>query len=273
MNNNKKELKMTDDLFFKHLMINSQNIRTLLCQKLIGNEVKLETTAIVNTELDIEYQNLKLHILDILAIDEHGHQYNIEMQCSPIKENNFKRFLVYGYKMITTSFKKGQDYTDLKPVYQLIINASKKDIGDFHHYEHIIELCDDKYKKIPDNYSLIHMHLIQLHHIDELGDIHLQDEFNKAMYTFKNGRENDIIDSSKVVEEMINMFDHYVIDHDTLMEINEERDTAWTNTVLHEARDEAKLETYIELYHAGDINYERLKELSKLTDEQLNERI
>ncbi len=53
--------------------------------------------------------------LDILALDESGKQYNVEMQIAP-KINYENRSLYYWAKLYASQMKKGEEYKKLRPV-------------------------------------------------------------------------------------------------------------------------------------------------------------
>ena len=105
---------------------------------------------------------LKESILDIKAIDENGHWYNIEMQASSDPEY-FRRALFYWAKVYTNQINKGDKYSKLKKtigIHFLDFYCIESYRPDYHHK---INLANFKNPKlVPYGIDLLEMHLIEL---------------------------------------------------------------------------------------------------------------
>ena len=67
-----------------------------------------------------DFQDDKLSILDIRAVDERGAIYDIEMQLS-IFAGLVKRIVFYGCEIYADQLRSGDNYADLKPVYAICL--------------------------------------------------------------------------------------------------------------------------------------------------------
>ena len=71
-----------------------------------------------------DFQDDKLSILDIRAVDERGAIYDIEMQLS-IFAGLVKRIVFYGCEIYADQLRSGDNYADLKPVYAICLLEEK----------------------------------------------------------------------------------------------------------------------------------------------------
>jgi predicted transposase/invertase (TIGR01784 family) len=67
-----------------------------------------------------DFQNDKLSILDIRAVDQRGAIYDVEMQLST-HSGLVKRIVFYGCEVYAGQLKAGDDYSVLKPVYSICL--------------------------------------------------------------------------------------------------------------------------------------------------------
>ena len=67
-----------------------------------------------------DFQNDKLSILDIKAVDQKGAIYDIEMQISNFS-GLIKRFVFYGCEVYAGQLRAGDDYSQLKPVFSICL--------------------------------------------------------------------------------------------------------------------------------------------------------
>lgn len=76
---------------------------------------KIAEIEIIDPTLLPRWKDEKLSIIDMHAIDEHGHQYDIEVQSA--NERGFReRMLYYWARMYGDQLEKGSDYWKLRPV-------------------------------------------------------------------------------------------------------------------------------------------------------------
>ena len=104
-----------NDLVFKMLFANSLPLLTDLINAVRCNEPPIVVESVQNPRIDAEEWQGKFIILDILAKDEAGHYYNIEMQMSK-REQWSARSMVYLAKTLAGQLKSGSNYAALKPV-------------------------------------------------------------------------------------------------------------------------------------------------------------
>jgi predicted transposase/invertase (TIGR01784 family) len=104
-----------NDLVFKMLFANSLPLLTDLINAVRCNEPPIVVESVQNPRIEAEEWQGKFIILDILAKDEAGHYYNIEMQMSKREQWN-ARSMVYLAKTLAGQLKSGDNYASLKPV-------------------------------------------------------------------------------------------------------------------------------------------------------------
>ena len=67
-----------------------------------------------------EFEDDKLSVLDIRAVDQHGAIYDIEMQMSN-RRGLIHRLVFYGCEIYADQMRAGDDYQELKPVYAICL--------------------------------------------------------------------------------------------------------------------------------------------------------
>ncbi len=207
------------DGFFHYLVKHHDGIRKTLCQKMIEGHTIVETT-VVDGQKEAEFYDSKNLVLDILAKDESGNLYNIEMQCYTINQNEMIRFQLYDFRVIADEAKSGIEYKEVKPLKQMIINASKP-IEGLSEYIHHFELYD-KQNQVSMPYSLFEVYIIQLAYL-EMENINIE-EFDELMYLFKNDKAYDKIEVHRNVLEAINMHIKFNMSEERYKALRRERD-------------------------------------------------
>ena len=121
-----------NDVFFKYMLIGddagSALLRSRIIEEIYG--LKVHETKVLNPELLPEAFFGKRAVLDVVLEDEAGHFYDLEMQVSGYTQKEQLRFQQYGYRLVGRQLKQGDEYTELKPFYQIIfMNYKPKDTG------------------------------------------------------------------------------------------------------------------------------------------------
>ena len=121
-----------NDVFFKYMLIGddagSALLRSRIIEEIYG--LKVHETKVLNPELLPEAFFGKRAVLDVVLEDEAGHFYDLEMQVSGYTQKEQLRFQQYGYRLVGRQLKQGDEYTELKPFYQIIfMNDKPKDGG------------------------------------------------------------------------------------------------------------------------------------------------
>ena len=215
----KKVDRYSHDAFFHYLLTRHNDIRKSFCQWMIP-DCKLVETTVINGEYYPTYKEGKRLVLDVLAKDENGNMYNMEMQCYDIKQDEIARFQLYAYRALSDEMKKGMSYSEVKPFRQMIINNAKSLEG-FSDYIHHFTINDEKTRKqLP--YSLYEIYLIQPQYLD-MENIEIE-EFDEFMYLFKNDRVYDKIEVHKNVQEAIAMHEEYLDSRERIAAIERERE-------------------------------------------------
>ena len=107
-----------NDVFFKYMLIGedagSAMLRSRIIEEIYG--LKVQKTQVLNPEL--------------LPEAFFGKRADLEMQVSGYTKEEQLRFQQYGYRLAGRQLKQGNDYTKLKPFYQIIfMNYKPKDTG------------------------------------------------------------------------------------------------------------------------------------------------
>ena len=200
----KEFVKYTNDLFFHYLMINNEKIRTLFCQELVPDRTLIKTTVQNEKRYGKGYREKNM-ILDLVASDETGAIYNIEMQTYGLGKDVMIRFQLYGADLLRHEIKSGKSYQDVQDVRQMIINAAN-DCEDCHEYKHHFILYD-KDHNVEYPFNKLHITLIQLKHIQQNENMTV---FDQLMYLFHYNRTYDTIKTNQLVKEAITMHDDYI---------------------------------------------------------------
>ena len=175
------------DHFFHYLLMHNEDVRLWLCQLTTKRNI-ISTYVMPEAMYGDDYLGKKL-ITDIMAEDEEGHHYILEMQSGSITNNDLIRFQCYLGKRLAENAKISQKYQDIKSVYMLIIDAgsARKDLP--HHFqENYTMRGEHNQSELP--FNKMHLSIIQTKYIEEF----IEDERNKdiknsigqLMYLFKN---------------------------------------------------------------------------------------
>ena len=200
----KEFVKYTNDLFFHYLMVNNEKIRTLFCQELVPDKDIISTTVQNEKRYGKQYREKNM-ILDLVASDEKGNIYNIEMQTYGLGKDIMIRFQLYGTDLLRHEIKSGKSYQDVQDVRQMIINAAN-DCENCHEYKHHFVLYD-KDHNVEYPFNKLHITLIQLKHIPQNENMSV---FDQLMYLFHYNRTYDKIKTDQLVKEAITMHDDYI---------------------------------------------------------------
>ena len=200
----KEFVKYTNDLFFHYLMVNNEKIRTLFCQELVPDKDIISTTVQNEKRYGKQYREKNM-ILDLVASDEKGNIYNIEMQTYGLGKDIMIRFQLYGADLLRHEIKSGKSYQDVQDVRQMIINAAN-DCENCHEYKHHFVLYD-KDHNVEYPFNKLHITLIQLKHIPQNENMSV---FDQLMYLFHYNRTYDKIKTDQLVKEAITMHDDYI---------------------------------------------------------------
>jgi hypothetical protein len=229
MNKNRENfIKYSNDLYFHHLLVKNERIRILICQELVSDR-KIISIKLKNAQqYGKSYYEKKL-ILDILAIDDVGDLYNIELQTYGLNEEILVRFELYNAELLRQQVKQGEDYTSAHVVRSLIIS-----------YGHILDnapLYKCHFRMVDDEHHIVYpfnrmeITIIQLEYINQV--INEMTSFNQLMYLFKNEKPYDKIEIDYRIKEAIQMHDKYISSEESYLEYLDRLD----NEILLRSRD------------------------------------
>ena len=185
-----------NDVLFKFTLRDDQDPDCLYLLKLIiENIAGIECCSlkVQNPELNPQHVEDKDMILDVRVINEKDEICDVEMQNSSLDQEQYQRFQIYGARLLVEQQKRGQDYvSNIHHVFQLIfIDDLDKDN---------LVLIDRYVSKNEEGhiekYHLITRIYIYLPYINLLKKEKGLDKFNEleiAIYIFKNGIDDDII--------------------------------------------------------------------------------
>ena len=227
MNKNRENfIKYSNDLYFHHLLVENERIRTLIYQELVSDR-KIISTKLKNAQqYGKSYYEL---ILDILAVDDIGDIYNIELQTYGLNEEILVRFELYNAELLRQQVKQGEDYTSAHVVRSLIIS-----------YGHILDnapLYKCHFRMVDDEHHIVYpfnraeITIIQLEYINQA--INEMTTFNQLMYLFKNEKPYDKIEIDYRIKEAIQMHDRYISSDESYQEYLDRLD----NEILLRSRD------------------------------------
>ena len=229
MNKNRENFKKySNDLYFHHLLVENERIRTLICQELILDREIVSTKLKNAQQYGKNFYEKKL-ILDILAIDDVGDLYNIELQTYGLNEEILVRFELYNAELLRQQVKQGEDYTSAHVVRSLIIS-----------YGHILDnapLYKCYFRMVDDEHHIVYpfnrmeITIIQLEYINQV--INEMTSFNQLMYLFKNEKPYDKIEIDYRIKEAIQMHDRYISSDESYQEYLDRLD----NEILLRSRD------------------------------------
>jgi len=115
-------IRPTNDFAFKKTFGSPENKVALisLLNAILTLPVPIVDVTIENPYNWQDFQNDKLSILDIRAVDQRGAIYDVEMQLST-HSGLVKRIVFYGCEVYAGQLKAGDDYSKLKPVYSICL--------------------------------------------------------------------------------------------------------------------------------------------------------
>ena len=123
-----RQLELTDDIVFKMFFAgNTPESKKCLCSFLsavIGKQVK--NVEVTNSEILPDVLDDKSSRLDINCVFDNGDKADIEMQCSNQQDDQRNRALYYGGKLVATSLKKGELYSEMRKSYQITVTNYKE---------------------------------------------------------------------------------------------------------------------------------------------------
>ncbi len=207
------------DAFFHYLVSKHDAIRLIFCQKMV-KEYKIIETTVIKSEYYPSHNQGKKFVLDILAKDDQGHLYNIEMQCYMIDDEEMIRFQLYAHRVLSDEAKKGISNKEVKPLRQMIINTSKPLEGLNQYIHHFVMYDIENEVRLPN--SLYEVYLVQLAYLN-MEEIKIE-AFDELMYLFKNNQAYDKIEVHKNVVEAMTMHEEYMNSAQRLGAIQRERD-------------------------------------------------
>ena len=225
----KKVSKYSHYAFVHYLFTHSSNIRLLFCQKIIKDR-KIISTKIENSIFSGDASTVKDSILDIVAVDDAGEYYNIEMQAYDITESEMNRFQIYTGILLRIQSEKGKGYETIYPVHQILINVGRPIENLNHFYHHFISY--DVEHQINQPYSKSDLHIFQLAYLEEEE---VTDDFHQIMYLFKNDCLYDTINIGDLAKEAINMHESYIDSEEYWIALRKELAEYRDNTRRREA--------------------------------------
>lgn len=229
MNKNRENfIKYSNDLYFHHLLVENERIRTLICQELVSDR-KIISTKLKNAQqYGKSYYEKKL-ILDILAVDDIGDIYNIELQTYGLNEEILVRFELYNAELLRQQVKQEEDYTSAHVVRSLIISYGHI-LENAPYYKCHFEMVDDEHHMVYP-FNRMEITIIQLEYIDQV--INEMTSFNQLMYLFKKEKPYDKIEIDYRIKEAIQMHDKYISSDESYQEYLDRLD----NEILLRSRD------------------------------------
>ncbi len=210
-----------------------------------------------------DFQDDKLSILDIKAIDQAGAIYDVEVQL-PSYSGLIQRFVFYGCEIYAGQLRAGDDYSQLKPAFSICLVDGKiwKDSAQVHH----------RFQFIDRNSGRTLNDTLEIHTL-ELGCYHLKEKdlatasiLDCWLYWLIHAHEYE-------PEELLRLFPQAAIQHATqtltrIAEVTEDkamydsrekaiRDKQWEhNALLNEGFLKGKIEGKIEGKLEGKIEGE-----------------
>ena len=188
-----------NDVFFKYMLIgedaDSEMLRSRIIEEIYG--LKVQKTRVLNPELLPEVFFGKRAVLDVVLEDETGHFYDLEMQVSGYTREEQLRFQQYGYRLVGRQLKQGDDYTRLKPFYQIIfLNCRPNDTGRMiRHYT----VKDEDNREEPNgtlHRAIVFLPLIR-QRIREVGGVENLTEFETFCYVLAYNPDDVILNMKR----------------------------------------------------------------------------
>ena len=188
-----------NDVFFKYMLIGddagSALLRSRIIEEIYG--LKVHETKVLNPELLPEAFFGKRAVLDVVLEDEAGHFYDLEMQVSGYTQKEQLRFQQYGYRLVGRQLKQGDEYTELKPFYQIIfMNDKPRDGGRMiRHYK----VKDEDNQEEPNgtlNRAIVFLPMIK-QRVKEVGGVENLTEFETFCYVLAYNPDDAILNMKR----------------------------------------------------------------------------
>ena len=188
-----------NDVFFKYMLIGedagSAMLRSRIIEEIYG--LKVQKTQVLNPELLPEAFFGKRAVLDVVLEDETGHLYDLEMQVSGYTKEEQLRFQQYGYRLVGRQLKQGDDYTKLKPFYQIIFMNSMPKAGGrmIRHYT----VKDEDNREEPNgtlHRAIVFLPMIR-QRVKEVGGIENLTEFETFCYVLAYNPDDAILNMKR----------------------------------------------------------------------------
>ena len=129
-------IRPTNDFAFKKTFGSPGNTLALisLLNAILNLPVPIVKVTIQNPFNPQDFQDDKLSVLDIRAVDQRGAIYDIEMQLS-VSPGLTKRIVFYGCEVYAGQMRAGDQYHELKPVYSICLLEGRlwEDSARVHH--------------------------------------------------------------------------------------------------------------------------------------------
>lgn len=257
----------------------SERIRIQLVELLIHK--RITSCILLNSEMTSHKAMGKTTILDVLARDEEGVLYDLEMQTTGNTKSEIRRFDAYEAQMILSQLKKGDDYDVLQATYQILfINAYATETNHslLNHYQWRNEEgeCD---------FSQRHRIVLSLAAVNEIVEGREENELSELeqmSYLFKNGKPYGKMEvQGKLVKMIMEKYNNYLGDKwfwsdEMVMKIGKRREQLLKQDYyeegvekgLIEGKQQSLIETLLEqIQMKYEVNAEEW--LSTLTYEQL----
>ncbi len=200
----KTKIDYKNDFAFRYILGSNTPDSIYLLTILIEGalNIKLKELHILNPELIPSQLDDKDMILDLRVKTDQNEEIDIEMQNSCFSETLRKRFQLYGAKLLSEQLKAGEPYCKLHHVSQIIfIDGMNKKTDE------LVDTYESRNKKgIREKESLLTRAYVQLPYINEMikqKKIEEFSDFELAVYAFKNGFDDVIMNlKKKVIETM-----------------------------------------------------------------------
>jgi predicted transposase/invertase (TIGR01784 family) len=158
-----------NDFVFKKLFAEAPALLASLINAVRSDEPPIEVIEVTNPRIEPEELNGKFIVLDILAKDQQGHRYNIEMQVRRFDAWS-ARSTYYLARTLSSQIVGGQDYLALKPV--IGIHLLDFDLFDAPDQTNQAQWCFELRDRTNPQTKLgdeLQLHIIELSKADRLG--------------------------------------------------------------------------------------------------------
>ena len=151
-----------EDFIFKMIFGTEENKSILisLLNSILKGKPYIEDVTLENNEISKIFKDSKSSRLDIVATDNNGIKYDIEMQCRKTKDIK-SRTLFYASKLFTKDLKENEDYNKSRVISIWIFAENVTDrIGPISEaFVTFKEDDKDKYEIMTDNFRIIYLEL------------------------------------------------------------------------------------------------------------------